>query len=99
VRCEQGVAILRWIDARPGALFPADAQILAIEEERNEGWIPIAWDDHTDVEIRVVTELRRGRSLWEARWLAAARDGRFRFVLTAREGIPRLASPVLQRCS
>jgi neutral ceramidase len=99
VRCEQGVAILRWIDARPGALFPADAQILAIEEERNEGWIPIAWDDHTDVEIRVVTELRRGRSLWEARWLAAARDGRFRFVLTAREGIPLLASPVLQRCS
>lgn len=98
--CEQGIATIRWIDARPGALFPAGTQIIAVEEERNGQWREIAWDDHDDMEVRVIRNHGQNRARWEARWSPSRRQavGRFRFVLSAREGISALAGLPFEPC-
>jgi hypothetical protein len=94
VRCEAGFAWLQWMDARPGALFPADGQVLSIVAEQNGEWRPIAWDDRSDVQVRHVRDANNDRALWQARWRSPPPEGRYRFILTARPGLPEMASPI-----
>jgi neutral ceramidase len=94
VRCEAGFAWLQWMDARPGAMFPADGQVLSIVAEQNGEWRPIAWDDRSDVQVRHVRDANNDRALWQARWRSPPPEGRYRFILTARPGLPEMASPI-----
>lgn len=65
--CAGDTAFVRWYDAGPGALVPADGPILALHREYGPDALS-TWDDDPAVEVRSLGA-RTGRGhLWEARW-------------------------------
>jgi neutral ceramidase len=94
-QCTAERAWVRWLDARPGALFPADAQVVSIVEERGDAWQTVAWDDRSDVEVHFLRNAGNGRALWQATWRSPPPQARIRFHLTARPGLPQLTSDIL----
>jgi neutral ceramidase len=70
--CEGDTLVVRWRDARPGTLQPADSALLEIQDSAS-GWGHVAWDDDPQVEVRAVREYRKGAD-WEMRWATSGRS-------------------------
>lgn len=85
-QCSNGDFKAGWIDAYPGALVPADGQVLEIQQRTSGGtWQPVAWDDDRGVEVRAVRPSGEGY-LWEVTWRPPTPpSGEHRLVLTERQ--------------
>jgi neutral ceramidase len=94
--CEGDEARVRWTDLSPGGLIPADAAIVLLERQSAGQWGLLADDADPAVQVRAVEE-KGDVYLWEARWAPrSVPDGRYRFRLLARQGLPELVSPGCQ---
>lgn len=66
--CRDHVLEVRWFDAAPGDLVPADGPMLRITRSR-VGSAPLTvWDDDRLLEIRALASAGRRGVPWEARW-------------------------------
>jgi neutral ceramidase len=91
--CERDTVTVRWLDAWPGRLFPADTAIVRFESRGTNGnpdaW---AWDDDPRVEIRAIGKERSGY-LWQAQLSGASQWFRpIRFTGVARPDFPAAVS-------
>lgn len=97
--CREGALVVRWIDAYPGRLVPADGPVLRIDREVESGtWQPVVWDDHPRLEVRAIRAKGKRGYLWEARWMPDRANGKHRVVLLARKGLPEVTGQVFQAC-
>ena len=87
--------VVRWLDASPGRLVPADGPVLAIQVRTAPGWRTVAWDDDRDVEVRAVKSAGRRGFHWEATWSGRRdRTAEYRVVLLSRGPLEEVsASP------
>ncbi len=90
--------MIRWTDAYPGRLTPADGPVLKFERETSNGWEITIWDDDRDLEVRAIRAQGQRGYLWEARWTPQTRAGRHRLVLVARAGFPEVAGQPFELC-
>ncbi len=92
--------MVRWIDAYPGRLMPADGPIIRIERRSAEGaWEPIVWDDDPRLEVRALRPRGDQGYLWEARWTPkSAGGGPIRPVLAERPGFLETRGPPFEGC-
>lgn len=98
-RCRGDTLVVRWIDAYPGRLVPADGPVLRIDRETEAGdWQPDVWDDDPRLEVRALRSRGRRGYLWEARWSGVGTSGRYRPVLFAREGLREVTGPTVTAC-
>ncbi len=65
--CVDDAVLVRWFDAPPGSLVPADGSIIAFERQGDGARVI---DDDIDVEVRAIGKDKSGY-LWEARWTPA----------------------------
>ncbi len=66
--CRGDTVIVRWRDAHPGSLVPADGLVLEFTRS-GPGGVVTAWDDDVAVEVRAIGSRAGGGYEWEARWL------------------------------
>lgn len=98
VSCSDDTVVIRWIDAYPGRLVPADSPVLRIERETLSGWAPELWDDDPHLEVRAIRPRGDRGYLWEARWTARRAAGKYRVVLTTRKGLPEIEGSAFASC-
>jgi neutral ceramidase len=97
--CRGDTLVVRWIDAYPGRLIPADGPVLRIEREEKPGtWTTVAWDDDSHLEVRGIRALGRRGYLWEALWTPGGTTGRYRLALVERPGLPEITSDMFLGC-
>jgi neutral ceramidase len=85
--CTAGGLSATWLDLYPGRLVPADGQLLEIRVDGR----PVAWDDHTRVEVRAKRSRGARGYLWEVRWTPDDRPGVGpELVLLSRPGLPEI---------
>jgi len=98
--CRGDTLIVRWLDAYPGRLIPADGPLLRIEREAEAGrWETAVWDDDPHLEVRALRPRARRGYLWEARWrMPAGAAGLHRVALVARQGLPALTGDAFRAC-
>ncbi len=97
--CQGDTTVVRWIDAYPGRLVPADGPLLRIEREvESEGWKTVVWDDDPRVEVRALRPRGSRGYLWEARWWPESSSGRHRVVLMKRQGFQEVAGRPFSAC-
>jgi neutral ceramidase len=94
--CSGDTVAVRWIDAHPGRLFPADGPVLELLESTGQGWARRAVDGDPDVEVRAVQDRGDLGYLWEVRWSREKRPAPVRFTAGPREGFP---TPLTHDCS
>ncbi len=99
-RCRGDTLMVRWIDAYPGRLIPADGPIVRIERRSAEGsWVPIVWDDDPKLEVRALRPRGDQGYQWEARWTPrSVRSGPIRPVLVERPGFPETTGQPFEAC-
>ena len=73
-----------WIDEPPGRLWPADGQVLALEERTEAGYRPVAWDDDAEVVVEAMRPIARQGYLWRAIVSKPLRDRTLRLRLLPR---------------
>lgn len=66
--CRSDTMVVRWLDAAPGDLLPADGPILGLQKTRQDEETISTWDDDRFVEVRHIEGWGRRGHLWEARW-------------------------------
>lgn len=92
MECLGDTVRVRWLDAWPGRLFPADGMVVLFGTPAGS----IAWDDDPRVEIRAIGPRRGAGYVWEARMSESGHLPRpIRFTALPREGFP---DPVVQGC-
>jgi neutral ceramidase len=92
MECSGDTVRVRWLDAWPGRLFPADTMMVQFDPPVGH---PV-WDDDPRVEIRAVRPQGGSGFVWEARLSDSRILGRpIRFTATPRADFP---SPVSQEC-
>jgi len=89
--------VARWNDLHPGRLVPADAPLVQVRRRQGEEWVPVAWDDDHELEVRALGGLGREGFEWEARWRPCRRPpgAAYRVVLLGREGMPEVLGDAL----
>ncbi len=75
---------VRWTDAYPGDLLPADGPILYIERGSNAAAEFVTWDDSAALEVRGVRPAGGNDYVWEVTWTGCEPGVDHRFVLTPR---------------
>jgi hypothetical protein len=93
--CSGDTLTLRWRDALPGTLLPADGALLEIQDSAT-GWGHVAWDDDPQVEVRAVREYLHGAD-WEMRWAVPSR-GTYRVELLPRADRPYVYLSTTRSC-
>ncbi len=97
--CSGDTVTVRWIDAYPGRLMPADGPVIRIERETTSaGWVPVVWDDDVRLEVRAIKRLGDRGYLWEAKWMPSEAGGRYRVVLVARDALPEVIGQQFRFC-
>lgn len=96
--CKGDTAVVRWIDAYPGRLLPADGPVLRIERRAADGWVTEVWDDDRDLEVRAIRPRGSRGYEWEARWTGGSADATYRVVLTARRGLREHGGNAFRSC-
>jgi neutral ceramidase len=97
--CRGDTLVLRWIDAYPGRLVPADGAVLRIDQGSEAGgWRTVTWDDHPRLEVRALRALGKRGYLWEARWSPDEMRGHYQAVLLARTGLTEVKGPAVPAC-
>ncbi len=77
--------VIRWTDAYPGDLIPADGPVLRIERlDTADRWIAQTWDDDRFLEVRALEPAGGDAYLWEMRWSGCVLGTSYRVVLVAR---------------
>jgi hypothetical protein len=88
----------RWVDAYPGALAPADGQVIEIQRRTGDAFQPVAWDDgfaatsvadaDRTLAVRAVGP-GAGAFVWEVVWVSHALEAGqvLRLVLKERAGL------------
>jgi hypothetical protein len=98
MECQGDTTIVRWLDAWPGRLFPADTAVVLFGRPTIllSGVRAYAWDDDPRVEIRAIGPKKGQGYIWEAR-LAGSRDWPrpIRFTALPRAGF---SEPVSRDC-
>lgn len=99
-RCRGDTLRVRWVDAYPGRLMPADGPIVRIERRFADGaWAPIVWDDDPSLEVRALGPRGGQGYLWEARWTPkSTAGGPIRAVLTERPGFAETIGRSFEGC-
>jgi neutral ceramidase len=99
LHCSGDTVIVRWVDAYPGRLVPADGSVIRIESERRPAdWVTEVWDDDTRLEVRAIKPLGDRGYLWEAKWTPAEAKGTYRVVLVARLGVEAATGQPFRVC-
>jgi hypothetical protein len=97
--CRGDTLVVRWSD-RSSPWIPPVSQVLVIDTPNHIGGRDtVAWDDHPDVEVRLVQmrgliKRRQGKPVWEMRWSGAAASRQYRVILTPRENVPQVVDSV-----
>lgn len=86
MECRPDTVTVRWLDAWPGRLVPADGPVLEFAVRAPAGWTTVTWDDDPTVEVRALRPGRTPGYVWEARWTPGALHPPFRFTALARTG-------------
>lgn len=98
--CRAGTVTVRWIDAYPGRLVPADGPLLRVERENRAGdWETVRWDDDPRIEVRAISPRGVRGYEWEARWSPGVISGNHRFVLSARQELPEIRGESFPACA
>jgi neutral ceramidase len=95
--CQGDTVTVRWLDAWPGRLFPADTAVVKFEAGRGSGTPDgLAWDDDPRVEIRAINSEKGRGYVWQAQLNSAGNWPRpIRFTLLPRTDFP---TPVSAEC-
>jgi hypothetical protein len=91
MECQGDTTIVRWLDAWPGRLFPADTAVVLFGRPTIlvSGVRPYAWDDDPRVEIRAIGPKKGQGYIWEARLAESGGWPRpIRFTALARADFP-----------
>jgi neutral ceramidase len=89
--CASDTVVVRWTDAWPGRLFPADTAVAKL----TGGGTEVAWDGDPRVEVRALKAGRTGYT-WEARVSGVRSWSRpITFIALGRSGFPE---PVSRQC-
>lgn len=92
MECAGDTVRVRWVDAWPGRLFPADTMVVLFSTSSGS----IAWDDDHRVEIRAIGPRRGSGFVWEARLSDSQNLPRpISFTALSRPGFPE---PVVREC-
>ena len=92
--CGPDAIVLRWLDAWPGRLFPADTALVlfwnpGFDMMSAGRWETYGWDGDPNVEIRAIGPLKGQGYIWEARLTGFGLwPGQFRFRVLGRADFP-----------
>jgi hypothetical protein len=79
-----------WLDEPPGRLAPSEGQVLELGLKEGGGWVPIAWDDQTDVVVQAMDRVKSGYT-WSATFSRKGFAGKSLYLrLLARHGQPQI---------
>ncbi|MEO8200154.1 MAG: neutral/alkaline non-lysosomal ceramidase N-terminal domain-containing protein [Gemmatimonadota bacterium] len=89
MECGRDTVTVRWLDAYPGRLVPADGKVLELATRTSQGWKAVTWDDDPAVEVRAIRPGKAPGYLWEVRWTPGSIPPPYRFT-----ALPRVDFPV-----
>ncbi|MCG8469459.1 MAG: neutral/alkaline non-lysosomal ceramidase N-terminal domain-containing protein [Gemmatimonadetes bacterium] len=76
--------VVRWDDAFPGDLVPADGPMLSVESGPRVGPRFVTWDDDPGLEVRALRRSGSTEYTWEAKWTGCVPGTEYRFVVRSR---------------
>ena len=84
-----------WLDEPPGRLAPSEGQVLELGLKEGGGWVPIAWDDQTDVVVQAMDRVKalkeRDGYKWSVTFSRQGFAGKDLYLrLLARHGQPQI---------
>ena len=73
--------VLHWRDLRSEWIVPRVPNVVVLERQVNDAWVPYRWDGSLELEVRQLRTRKNGQADWEARWIRSDEVGTFRFRL------------------
>jgi len=88
-----------WLDEPPGRLAPSEGQVLEIGWRNGATWVPIAWDDQSDVVVEAVDRVKYRGYQWSVTFFRGGFEGRPLYLrLLARHGQAQIDLGPFQGC-